>query len=296
MLHGIEEGDPNAVHRTRVASRRLREVLPVLQLDPEVSEKLSRRLRKVTQRLGPVRELDVLLALIEELTQDGHHSHAALERVAAIVRAERDHARARFTQKRSVAELVRLAAKLEKLAHAIELDDLASPNRRGADQSRQWVLEARAAHRASALDQAMNAAGAVYQPDRLHAVRIAVKKLRYALEVPQMSRAPKTTPDLRLLKTVQDTLGRLHDIHVLVERVRHLQASAVPPERHGVAQLNALELSLENDCRRLHARYMREHDALSSLCAKLTKSQVSSSQGASQEPQGGRSTSQGEVG
>ena len=59
-LHGMEEGDVKAVHQARVASRRLREVLPVLQLDPDVLRKLSRRLRKITDRLGTVRELDVL--------------------------------------------------------------------------------------------------------------------------------------------------------------------------------------------------------------------------------------------
>jgi len=86
MLHGLEDGDVRAVHRTRVASRRLREVLPILQLDPEVSEKLSRRLRKVTQRLGVVRELDVLLALIDELAGSDRYPTTALARVGRVPR------------------------------------------------------------------------------------------------------------------------------------------------------------------------------------------------------------------
>ena len=53
MLHGVEGGDVRALHRTRVASRRLREVLPVLQLDPDMAHKLGRRLRKITQRPEP---------------------------------------------------------------------------------------------------------------------------------------------------------------------------------------------------------------------------------------------------
>ena len=270
MLHGVEEGDVSAVHRTRVASRRLREVLPVLQLDPDVSEKLSKRLRKVTQRLGPMRELDVLLAVIEELGQTDRYSPAALERVAVVVRGERERIHARFAEKRSIAELTRLARKLEKIGHELELEDANLLERRKEAKARQWVLEARAARRASALASAMTDAGAVYQPERLHAVRIAVKKLRYALEVSADAARVKSTPDLRLLKNVQDALGRLHDLHVLVERVRQLQASAAPPDVTTWRQLNALELALENDCRRLHARYMREHDALAALCGKLT--------------------------
>jgi hypothetical protein len=52
MLHGLEEGDTRALHRTRVASRRLRELLPMLRLEPDQVGKLGRRLRRVTARLG----------------------------------------------------------------------------------------------------------------------------------------------------------------------------------------------------------------------------------------------------
>ena len=64
-----------------MASRRLRELLPVLQLDSDVSQSFSRRLRKVTRRLGPPRELDVLLQLIDELRKSGRHSPRALNLV-----------------------------------------------------------------------------------------------------------------------------------------------------------------------------------------------------------------------
>src|SRR5260370_39500596 len=66
MLPGVEAGELRALHRARVASRRLRELLPVLQLHPDATRKHLRRLRNVTERLGAVRELDVLLLLIDE--------------------------------------------------------------------------------------------------------------------------------------------------------------------------------------------------------------------------------------
>ena len=82
-LPGLVPGDDvRALHAARVASRRLRELLPVLQLDNEVTHKLSRRLRKVTKRLGTVRELDVLTILIDELHESGRHDQAALARLA----------------------------------------------------------------------------------------------------------------------------------------------------------------------------------------------------------------------
>jgi CHAD domain-containing protein len=81
MLHGVGKGDERALHQTRVASRRLRELLPVLQLEGKVAGELGRRLRKVIQRLGRIRELDVTLMLVEELKTAGDYDGDALERV-----------------------------------------------------------------------------------------------------------------------------------------------------------------------------------------------------------------------
>src|SRR5258708_17575668 len=93
VLKGLEQGDVRALHRARVASRRLRELVPVLQLDGGASRKLARRLRKVTTRLGTVRELDVLLLSIDELHVSRRDRSAALGRVGVSVSKDRDHAR-----------------------------------------------------------------------------------------------------------------------------------------------------------------------------------------------------------
>src|SRR5439155_14989866 len=84
-LKGIEKHNPRALHRARVASRRLRELLPVLQLEHGTGRKLNRRLRRVTNRLGSVRELDVLLMLIDELHVSRRGASGALGRVGVAV-------------------------------------------------------------------------------------------------------------------------------------------------------------------------------------------------------------------
>jgi len=269
MLPGVEGGDVRAIHRTRVASRRLREVLPVLQLDADVADKLGRRLRKVTERLGVVRELDVLMALLEELGRSGSHLDAPLARVLADVVEERDRARARLMAKLPLTELARLASKLEKVARTLETRDAGTRRPGPPPRSWQWAVEARVARRALTLSSAMSGAGTVYLPDRLHTVRIAVKKLRYAVEVSADIAHMKSTPDLTQLGRVQDILGRLHDLQVLIERVRRVQASLTPPDLRAWRELDALIVSLENDCRRLHGRYMNDRDVLSALCARL---------------------------
>src|SRR5262249_36579147 len=176
MLHGLTEGDVRALHRTRVASRRLREILPVLELDPDLARRLGRRLRKVTERLGVVRELDVLTLLIEELHESSKYHSVTLARLATAIPEEPVRARDRLVTKRSTRQPRRMAGKLTKVA-----DDLR--DRKKSSRGWQWAIEARLTHRATVLKHALIEAGALYLPERLHAVRIALKKLRYALEV-----------------------------------------------------------------------------------------------------------------
>ena len=74
---------------------------------------------------------------------------------------------------------------------------------------------------------------------------------------------------LRTLKRGQDVLGRLHDVQMLIDRVRQLQASLTPPDIAVWRELDALVTSLEDDCRRLHARYMRARLALLAICDRV---------------------------
>jgi len=269
MLPGVQEGDGRAIHRARVASRRLREVLPVLQLDAEDLDKLSRRLRKITNRLGKVRELDVLLTVIDELGKTGRYPQAALARLTTTIHEERGRKRKRVLAKSQIRELRRVGAKLTKVARTLEGQDGRAA--RGTDRrSWKWAVDARVARRAATLNTAMSAAGTVYLPERLHDVRIAVKKLRYALELSADVAQIKSSPDLTQLRRVQGILGRLHDLHVLMERAREAQASLTPPDVNEWRQLDVLVASLEDNCRRLHGRYMKDREVLVALCARLS--------------------------
>src|ERR1700688_4489606 len=114
-LAGIGGGGVEALHRTRVASRRLRELLPLLELDRDVTRNLTRRLRKTTKQLGTVRELDVLMLLIKELSGDSRYSAMALKQIGGTAAQVGTAARERLSAKLPVAKLERLARKLERV-------------------------------------------------------------------------------------------------------------------------------------------------------------------------------------
>ena len=68
------EGDGIGVHQARVASRRLREAVPVLAADVKPSkarQSPAARSGKLTRALGTVRELDVTLTVLDELAERG---------------------------------------------------------------------------------------------------------------------------------------------------------------------------------------------------------------------------------
>jgi CHAD domain-containing protein len=268
------KGDVRAVHRTRVASRRLRELLPILQLKPDIVRKLGRRLRKVTKRLGVVRELDVLLMLIDELHVSRREHSQALGRMAVAVSQERDAARERLSYRIPVDNMRRTARKLDRIVDGL-WESEQSTGRGSAAESWRWAVDARTAVRASRLGLAITQAGSVYLPERLHAVRIALKKLRYSVELATAAVGRKPGAELRMLKRAQDALGRLHDLQVLIEHVRQIQASLTPPSVAVWHALDGLMIALENECRQLHARYMRQRARLQSIASSLGSHPVS---------------------
>jgi CHAD domain-containing protein len=264
-IPGVETGDVRAVHATRVASRRLRELMPVLQLEGKPA-KLSHQLRKLTRRLGTVRETDVMLLLIAELHESGRFPESAVRLVRDAARLSSNEARAEISRKSAAASLGRLVRKLDRAARKLEGAEDAQTRR-----AWRWALDARVSRRAIALGNAIDKAGSVYLADRLHATRIAVKKLRYAVELDVESRGLKSTPALRALKRMQDVLGHLHDHQVLVDHVRHVQASLAPPRVTTWRDLDTLLMALEQTCRKLHARYVGERQALLDICEDLTR-------------------------
>jgi CHAD domain-containing protein len=267
----IDRGDMKAVHWTRVASRRLRELLPVLGLDADSARKLSRRLKRVTKQLGVVRELDVSTLMLEELGRDPRYSSTALKEVSARIEDERLAAHGRLAARLPTEKLDRLARRLQR---AVKQSEKANEDSRQRNPPRPaqiwlWTIRARATRRAADLRSAIELAGSVYVPERLHDVRIAVKRLRYAMELGAEARWLRAKRDLAALKAAQDLLGRLHDVEILIVRTRETQASLSPLTLTVWRGLDSLARELENECRALHARYMSDRTKLVEIADRI---------------------------
>lgn len=262
-LPGAKKGDVHAVHQARVATRRIREALPVVARG-RTGKSLKKSVRKLTRVLGPVRELDVALMNLDQLHAAGDVSDAARARLRQLIVEERQRLAAAMVRHVSHYNVAKLQKKALEAAGRRPSADGAGDPRRVAAALR------RAARRAEGLRAAMENAAGIYLPDRLHQVRIAVKKLRYALEIAQDLSGSRATARINTLKRVQDLLGRMHDLEMLIARTRAIQSRAGAPSLQLSADLDRLVRRLETECRRLHVRYMNERKALRAICDHVT--------------------------
>jgi CHAD domain-containing protein len=93
-------------------------------------------------------------------------------------------------------------------------------------------------------------------------VRVALKKLRYALELDVEARQLPLTGDLTILKASQDVLGHLHDLEGLIECSRQVQVSLLPDDLRTSRELKLFVRAVEEQCRNLHGQFMRDPSGL----------------------------------
>ncbi|MGE3842900.1 MAG: CHAD domain-containing protein [Vicinamibacterales bacterium] len=257
QLSEAVQGSVKGIHQARVASRRLREVLPIVgpPAGKRHLQEAERRIRDLTRLLGPVRELDVSLELLAELKVTPAAA-AAFPPLRALVAAERQHRRRRLTAtldgKLARATLRSVRAVLERIATT-------------SDSSWRDRATERARTRAATFITTMYAVGALFDSARLHAVRIAAKKLRYAVELVDDAGLFHTGKALDVLKRTQEQLGRLHDLQVVLVFARAPELAAGPRRN----ELAALREQLERECHVEHGRYLRRRKRLLAVADRI---------------------------
>jgi CHAD domain-containing protein len=249
-------GDVEGVHRSRVASRRLRELLVVLSPkkgdgDRKAWRALNTRVRAITRALGGVRELDVALELLDEIVAARPDLTPAVIASRAVVELAR---RGRSVQMSD--ELAPVG--VEKLRG--RLDALATVPGDGRHRRSTFGLRDRVEANAGRLEAAAATAGALFAMDRLHEVRIAAKKLRYALELVEELLGFGTKRATARLRAMQDLLGRMHDLGILAEYVRRAGAPRPAP-----VDVKGLLDVIEGEMHALHAGYLGRADALAAV-------------------------------
>lgn len=227
--------DIEGVHAMRVASRRLRSALR--DFKPYLKDRVSgQRLKRVADALGRVRDEDVAIEALKSLTERAATEADAetaegVGRLVAEREQRRERARRELEQEISEDTLAKLREKfLARLERATAQDDeeKAGPSSSSADGDGargeaaappsflhvgRRIIAARA-------DELRELSVSLYRPfevEPLHEMRIAAKRLRYAVEIYGQCFGERLRPFARKIAALQKSLGELHDCDVWIE-------------------------------------------------------------------------------
>ena len=216
--------DPEGLHQVRIASRRVRAVLDLV--DPELYpsfKKHEKHLRRLTKALGITRELDVHAATLESLKALNTNTlrGATIEYLLELL--ERERSKSRRSMARDLAKI-----SLKGLDRMLETPAFPNPLMMTALPSAVWAcLEPWIRRVEETMPQLLDQEDA----GGLHALRIQVKQLRYTLEVLESAFPAPLEDSLSRLRIIQTTLGLHHDHSLLEALLRGVQAALMANDR-----------------------------------------------------------------
>ena len=212
--------DPENLHELRVASRRLRAFLRIARplVDAAWAEGVASPLRRLGRASGDARDLDVLLEHLQDqaATLDEADRTGAEELIRAA-RAERDQLQAE------------LVATLDAPEHRGLLDTLGLPVEAAAEAP-STTLEQLASSELAGLLARVRKLGRSPADAQLHALRIRVKRVRYATELHGRPGSGQARRVIAAAVYLQDLLGEHQDAVRAEERLRALALRLGRPE------------------------------------------------------------------
>lgn len=204
----VASDDPEYIHQMRVAMRRLRACLRLFAsvLPPDYAEPLLPSLREVMGRLGIARDLDVLLAEICAPVTAALPDEPRLAALAGIITDNRYAMRRNAVRHLESREFGQLMIQLAALLHTSTLDEALA-----AESVATFATERLKRLRRKVRELASHTR--LDDPASLHALRIGIKRLRYALEFfASLNRGKGQRRLANWLADIQGTLGELNDL------------------------------------------------------------------------------------
>jgi len=214
--------DIECVHRMRVATRRLSAALELFAdcFPRRHVRSWTKTLRRLRRALGEARDLDVHIVFLRQFLAESHGFRGGLaekdfrpgiQRLLVRLRRRRANRQRKVVralnrfEKRGILEDMRRI--LMSVQAGCESPDVAGPAIR--DRARQAIL--------ARLEELLALESCVERPesaDEHHAMRIAAKRLRYALEVLQPLYGKPLAGYITAARNAQQRLGEVHDCDV----------------------------------------------------------------------------------
>lgn len=211
--------DPEGVHSMRVASRRLRSALRDFMpyLRKRRISSVIKPLRDVADALGEVRDQDVAILALEKLqAHSPDHVSAALKQVIDARKEIRDQARKELEAMLEDSELKQLE---KNFTTGVDEATVEATGRTPSPllitfrkMSRAIILD-----RLKELEKLSNGVFRPFDVETLHEMRIAAKRLRYAIELFQQCWGRSIATYAKQTARLQTALGEVHDCDVWID-------------------------------------------------------------------------------
>jgi CHAD domain-containing protein len=213
----LDWSDPEGVHSMRVASRRLRsalrDFLPYLRKRGLTS--VQKRLKNLAGALGDVRDQDVAIMALEELEKKSPANVSPTLKQFIETRKERRE------QAREALKSVLDKTQLDQLqSDFVAAVDGATNGAKMVSKLQITYLQMSRAVMSDRLKELEKLSADVYKPfevETLHDMRIAAKRLRYAVELFQSCWGRSMGTYAKRAARMQTALGDLHDCDVWIE-------------------------------------------------------------------------------
>jgi CHAD domain-containing protein len=218
----LDFSDIEGVHQMRVAARRLRsalrDFLPLMKRRP--LRRVRKKLKEIADALGAVRDQDVAILALENL-----QSAAAIDQINEEIKEgiEKLLEERRRLREREQMNLIQVldSGGLAKL----QANFTAALDKAVRKRKRMRVISFNEAGReavAASLRELCDLGASVYKPfnvEKLHEMRIAAKRLRYAVELFTACWGERVAPFAARIAEMQSFLGEVHDCDVWLENL-----------------------------------------------------------------------------
>jgi CHAD domain-containing protein len=257
--------DADAIHDMRVASRRLREALKLFA--PVYRRKMFDTwygtVSVVTKSLGRVRDADVFIGEFHSLLRSAKDpaERAAIAYLIGFRQAERLANLKRMRKRLAGLELAKAKRRFEKaIGNTRDVPDTRRPLHALAEEAVDERLGTMFGHLPAALTPENSQAQ--------HAMRIACKELRYAVETLASCFDDSFDELHALLVRFQDTLGELHDHDVFIAALTEIRDSG------DAAAAGVTAKGLDEVITALCSRRSRDFLRFRKLCAEHPEAQL----------------------
>jgi CHAD domain-containing protein len=223
QLDGVRAAEEiEFVHRARVATRRLRAALRMLDdcFGAKNTRRWQKAIRRVTSALGDARDRDVQIELLcgtlSALTIK--ECFLGIARVLAYLERDRERVQGRVVKAIDRLEAKGVLQKMRRAAKRVPGETEFSGERLQTPETMARIRR----HVGGLIDELLEQQVSLDDPearDRHHAMRIAAKRLRYALEISRPVCPEQLDASIEAIKKVQTLLGDVHDCDVWFEQL-----------------------------------------------------------------------------